>query len=200
MLVVGSYVISLSLGYERTLADYAFIPAFAIETWRWITHIFLHANVPVELAPFSVHLLWNIAFLYWLGDNVEDYLSRIKLSVGNLNVYAGLFLIWGVVAAAVQAFYVGWGSTVLMVGASGAISGVLGFYLVKFPKNKVWVADKGPIPAFTFLVVWFLSQFGGGDAGVAYFAHIGGFIAGAVSGILIKAEGNGSSEMASGEG
>jgi membrane associated rhomboid family serine protease len=189
-LITASYILALTLGYDAIVSAYSFIPSMAGDAWRWITHIFLHANTPIELAPFSIHLLSNIAFLYWFGDNVEEYLSRVRLTTikTEINIYAMLFILWGVVAAAAQATAVGWSSTVFMLGASGAISGVLGFYFVKYPNNKVWVGGRGPIPAQLFLGIWFISQFVGGNLSVAYWAHIGGFGAGALSGVFIKAE------------
>lgn len=188
MLVVGAYVLSLSLGYEGVVSQYGFVPALAGEAWRWITHIFLHSSYPIELAPFSLHLLYNLAFFYWFGDNVEHWLAKVKYDRfgTDFNVYAGLFLIWGIIAAAVQASVAGWSSTVIMIGASGAIAGVMGFYFVMFPDNKVWVGGKGPVPAQLFLGLWFISQFALQDASVATFAHVGGFLSGLVSAILFK--------------
>ena len=189
MLNVAAFAYAVAVGYEAILSDFAFVPALASETWRWITHQFLHAQIPVELAPFfSAHLLMNMLFLYVFGDNVEKWLERFKLiKLGTeLNIYAGLYLIFGVIAAAAQATVIGWGSYVLMVGASGAISGVLGMYLVLFPQNKVVVAGRETLPSSIYLMLWFVSQFAVSDATVATVAHIAGFIAGVVVAFILS--------------
>jgi membrane associated rhomboid family serine protease len=188
MLNVAAFVMALGLGFEQILADFAFIPALASEAWRWVTHQFLHAPVPAILAPFSAHLLFNMLFLYVFGDNVEKYVERFRLVRWgtDINVYAGLYIIFGVIAAAAQATVTGWGSYVLMVGASGAISGVLGMYLVLFPDNKVYVAGRETLPASVYLMIWFASQFTVTDASIASVAHIAGFMAGVVAGFSLS--------------
>jgi membrane associated rhomboid family serine protease len=188
MLNVAAFVISLGIGFEQILADFAFIPALASEAWRWVTYQFLHAPVPAILAPFSAHLLFNMLFLYVFGDNVEKWIERFRLVKWGteLNVYAGLYVIFGVIAAAAQATVVGWGSYVLMVGASGAISGILGMYLVLFPDNKVYVAGRETLPASVYLLIWFVSQFGLEDPTIASAAHIAGFLSGVAVAIIFK--------------
>jgi membrane associated rhomboid family serine protease len=191
MLNVAAFVYAISLGYDQIVRDFGFIPAYASEVWRWFTYQFLHSNVPIELSPFSLHLLSNVLFLYVFGDNVEKWVERFKLVRWGtqINVYAGLFLIYGVISAGVQATFVGWGSTVLMVGASGAISGILGMYLILFPNNKVYIGGRETLPASIYLLLWFLSQFGVNDPSVATIAHISGFLSGvAVASILMKVE------------
>lgn len=189
-LCVAAYVAALAFGYDESLQINAFIPALASEMWRWVTHIFMHASFPVELAPFSLHILGNMAYLYWFGDNVEQRLNRFRYEVlgTQLNIYAALFIVWGAIAAATQATIIGWGSQTLMVGASGAISGVLGFYLIMFPQNNVYVGGRGPIKAIYFLAAWFIMQVAYSmDAGyVAYGAHAGGFAAGAATALALK--------------
>lgn len=100
------------------------------------------------------------------------------------------YLVAGVVAAASQVAF-SWGSTVPMLGASGAVAGVLGAYFVLRPRAWVvalvpWIVPLLPIPAVVFLGLWFVVQFwqglgataAGGEGGVAWWAHVGGFVAG----------------------
>jgi membrane associated rhomboid family serine protease len=149
----------------------------AADPWRTVlTHMFLHGGV--------LHLLGNMWFLWIFGGNVEWRLGPVR--------YALFYLLAGVAAAAAQ-ILTGPHSAVPMVGASGAISGVLGAYFVLFPTAFVWslvpwIVPVLPIPAVVFLVLWFFLQayngvgalLNGADAagGVAWWAHAGGFAAG----------------------
>ena len=138
------------------------------------TSMFLHAGV--------MHLAGNMLFLYIFGDNVEDILGHVR--------YAGFFLMSGLAAAGLQIF-ADPASGVPMIGASGAIAGVMGGYLLLFPRAKVDILiiiviffRIFSIPAWIMLGVWLAMQlFGGfsdtGDGGgVAFWAHAGGFISG----------------------
>jgi membrane associated rhomboid family serine protease len=138
----------------------------------------------------SVHLLGNMLFLWIFGNNVEDYLGRRK--------FAFFYLVCGVAAAATQ-ILVNSDSRVPMIGASGAIAGVLGAYWLLYPQAKVttviifvFFIRLIKIPAVVVLGFWIIYQFlygisslaaRTGESGVAWFAHIGGFICGV---ILIK--------------
>lgn len=188
MLLTASHLLALSLGYDTIIQQYAFIPAYANEAWRWITHIFLHALTPIELAPFSLHLLANIVYLYVFGDNVEEYLRRFKYEkLGtSINIYASLFIIYGVIAAAIQATLLGWSSTAIMVGASGAISGIMGLYIILFPDSQVYIGGKGPVPAYLFAALWLIAQAANQDPAIASGAHIAGFMAGAVTAFILR--------------
>jgi membrane associated rhomboid family serine protease len=134
------------------------------------------------------HLGGNMLFLWIFGDNVED-------AVGHLR-YLGFYLACGVCAAAAQVL-TNTASPAAMVGASGAIAGVLGAYLVLYPRAPVTVLNPVPllwlflgfffvVPAWLEIGLWFLVQLSGGvqslglgsSGGVAFFAHIGGFLAG----------------------
>jgi membrane associated rhomboid family serine protease len=133
------------------------------------------------------HIAGNMLFLYVFGDNVEDALGRWR--------YVGFYLACGLVAAGAQIF-VDPSSTIPMVGASGAIAGVLGGYMVLYPRAPIVVLNPffplwllfGPVlvfPAWLVMGEWFLMNFfmgtgvaSGGQMGVAVFAHIGGFLAG----------------------
>jgi membrane associated rhomboid family serine protease len=141
------------------------------------TSMFMHADV--------LHLLGNMVFLWIFGDNVEDRLGRIG--------YVIFYLVCGLSADAAHILS-NPGSTVPTLGASGAISGVMGAYVLLFPRHHVrtfvwlwpWIAEVVRIPAFLWIGIWFVQQVllnlfthGGG---VAYLAHIGGFVAGAAIG------------------
>ncbi len=155
------------------------------ESWQTVlTHLFLHGGV--------LHLLGNAWFLWVFGGNVEGRLGGFR--------YLLLYGLAGFAAAAAQVA-VGPFSTVPMIGASGAISGVLGAYLVLFPKAFVWtlvpwIVPILPVPAVVFLVVWFLMQAyqgvgsllsgSSGAGGVAWWAHAGGFAAGVAMTLYAK--------------
>jgi membrane associated rhomboid family serine protease len=141
-----------------------------------VTSQFLHADV--------LHLAVNMLFLWVFGNNIEDRLGRLR--------FLPFFLLCGAVAGLAQAA-TDPGSAIPLIGASGAISGVLGAYLVLYPRVRIWtvvlplVFLPFKLPAWLWLGVYFLLQFvylgdaatsGGGD--VAYMAHIGGFVAGVV--------------------
>jgi membrane associated rhomboid family serine protease len=126
------------------------------------------------------HLIGNLWFLYVFGNNIED-------SMGHLS-FLGFYLLTGVVAAGAQ-IALDPTSTVPMVGASGAISGIMGAYIVLYPRVRVdtligfWVFQ---VPAWAMLGYWLVLQLSGvlmvqaTGGGVAYGAHLGGFIAGVV--------------------
>jgi membrane associated rhomboid family serine protease len=134
-----------------------------------------------------VHLLSNMLYLYLFGDNVEDRLGRI--------VYLVLYFGSGY-AATVAQIAIDPTSTIVLVGASGAIAGVLGSYLILFPGVRVkgivplrHVSFWAEWPAWLVLILWFLVQLFDGtaslgaetsDGGVAFFAHIGGFVFGLI--------------------
>jgi membrane associated rhomboid family serine protease len=135
------------------------------------------------------HLGGNMLFLYIFGDNVEDALGHGR--------YVAFYLFAGIAAAAAQ-ILTGVDSPVAMVGASGAISGVLGAYVVLYPRAPILVINSIPLlwlfyglflsfPAWLVIGFWFVGNLlsgvsslgaGGGVGGVAFFAHIGGFLAG----------------------
>jgi len=146
----------------------------------FFTSMFLHGS--------WLHVLGNMLYLYIFGDNVEDYLGHFR--------YLVFYLLTGLVAMATQVA-VDLHSTAPTVGASGAIAGVLGAYFVLFPRARVltWVFEVLIlviwIPAWIILIYWFFLNFLSGTAtmlaihrqnmgGVAFWAHIGGFISGAL--------------------
>jgi len=150
-----------------------------------ITSMFMHGGL--------AHIFGNMLFLFIFGDNIEDRLGHLRYSIFYLacGILAGLAHVFATALFAADA------STLLVpsLGASGAISGVLGGYLLLFPTNRVTVLLSWffvPVPAFVAIGLWFVFQLisglgilgsGAQAGGVAYAAHIGGFIAGL---ILIK--------------
>lgn len=178
-------------GYEYTLSDpavarfvgtWGLIPAHVrpgapAQTWWTIaTSMFLHGGWG--------HVAGNCWFLWLFGNNVEDRQGHFRFIV--------FYLLTGVAAAAAQ-FLFAPHSTTVMVGASGAISGILGAYFRYYPRSiivtltPIWFAPLLPIPAFVFILIWFGFQIWNGIAavfpnmsgGVAWWAHVGGFVAGA---------------------
>ena len=136
--------------------------------------MFMHGGI--------AHLLGNMFFLHVCGDNLEDRFGHFK--------YLVLYLFWGVMAAFAHSIYAvatGQGD-IPAIGASGAISGVLGAYLVFYPHAKIhtiifaFFITTVRIPAIAYIPFWFIMQlvfaFIGQSGGVAYLAHIGGFIIG----------------------
>jgi membrane associated rhomboid family serine protease len=128
-----------------------------------------------------MHLLGNMLYLWIFGDNVEDRMGQVKFLI--------FYLLCGIAATVAQVAFSS-NSTIPNLGASGAIAGVLGAYLVMFPKGQVRVLmGRGVVnmPAVIVLGMWILLQFVNGvgsiantteTGGVAYMAHIGGFVAG----------------------
>ncbi len=189
------FVYELTLGpkgLETLVREYGLIPArfnyllqvdpLAIEGWLvpLFSSMFIHAG--------WLHLIGNMWMLYIFGDNVEDRLGHGR--------YLLFYILSGLGAAASQLSAHPF-SGVPMVGASGAISGVMGGYLLLFPRARVltlvpifFLVTIVEIPAFVFLIFWFLIQFLSGTfallipgelrGGIAWWAHIGGFITGAV--------------------
>lgn len=153
--------------------------------------------VPIWLTLFSsifmhggwLHLGGNMLFLWIFGDNVEHRIGHIP--------YLVFYLAAGVIASFAQ-ILVDPGSIIPTLGASGAISGVLGAYLVMFPTNRVTVflfRFLVPVPAIVAIGMWAVLQFISGfgaiavteqTGGVAYMAHIGGFVAGVVAGLVFR--------------
>jgi membrane associated rhomboid family serine protease len=153
----------ITRGTCREVAELAVFPDKNV--WlAGLVSMFLHAGI--------FHLLSNMWFLWIFGNNVEEAYGTVPFLA--LYVAAGI--------AATTAFVLANpDSTIPLVGASGAIAGVLGAYLVLFPTHRVltWFLFLFvPVPAVIFLGIWLLSQFGLPSEGVAWEAHVGGFVAG----------------------
>src|SRR6266478_6439262 len=145
-----------------------------------LTSMFMHGGI--------AHIFGNMLFLFIFGDNIEDRLGHIRYLIYYLvcGIIAGLSHVFATAALASEA------SSLLVpsLGASGAISGILGGYILLYPTNRVvvllgWFAT--PMPAFVAIGLWFVFQLisglgvlgsGSQQGGVAYAAHVGGFIAG----------------------
>jgi membrane associated rhomboid family serine protease len=145
-------------------------------TWYTpVTSMFLHGG--------WFHLIGNMWFLWVFGNNVEDSMGRVR--------YLMFYILSGLAAAAAQTL-ANPSSPIPMVGASGAISGVMGAYIVLYPRVRVHMLvflaifiTRIVVPAYLMLGYWFLIQLVGGglsgeEGGVAFWAHAGGFIAGAI--------------------
>lgn len=180
--------LSLGVGWDRFVYTYGLVPA------RYsIPQISAYFSAPQQvLAFFSFmflhggfwHLLGNMWSLYIFGDNVEDRLGHLR--------YLLFYLICGV-ASGVSHLLLNLNSNIPTIGASGAIAGVMGAYFILHPRSKIltlfpiiFIPYFLEIPAYFFLGLWFLLQFinaagtQGQTAGVAWWAHIGGFIFGII--------------------
>lgn len=160
--------ISMALAGKRYTLEEAALPLF--------TCMFLHGGF--------LHIIGNMWFLWIFGGNVEDRLGALG--------YMFLYFLAGIVSGISQVAF-SWGSHIPSIGASGAISGVLGAYIVFFPRSRIlslvplfiiWFMAR--IPAFVFIGLWFVVQFLSGMAslqmpnsgGIAWWAHVGGFLIG----------------------
>ncbi len=182
-ILVFLYEFALGQHIEVFIREYGLTP---VRFFWGLQHNFGDAIIPLFTSMFLhggwIHLLGNIWFLYIFGDNVEDRVGH--------GGYVVFYLLCGIGAALSQTFLFS-KSQIPMVGASGAIAGVLGAYFLLFPHARVLTLvpififlQVMEIPAVVFLIFWFLFQFIQGTfasseaGGVAWWAHIGGFIAG----------------------
>ncbi|MBV9504403.1 MAG: rhomboid family intramembrane serine protease [Acidobacteriia bacterium] len=166
-----------SYSQNALIFQYGLVP----DRFHWsnvLTSMFLHGG--------WMHVLGNMWFLWIFGDNIEDAFGHAK--------YLLFYLLCGVAAALTQVFFNRY-SRVPMVGASGAIAGVMGAYLVKFPQSRIrslifilFFLTTVDVPAWIMLIYWFGIQFVSGfeslgsaqvaQGGTAFFAHVGGFLVG----------------------
>jgi membrane associated rhomboid family serine protease len=162
---------------QLALADARYSPVKA--AIPFFTCMFLHGGF--------LHIIGNMLFLWIFGGNVEDSLGS--------GAYLFFYFVCGLVSGITQVAF-SWGSHVPSIGASGAISGVLGAYIILYPTSRIltlvpiliiWWTVR--LPAFLFIGLWFALQFlsglnsldsklAGGAGGVAWWAHVGGFLAG----------------------
>jgi membrane associated rhomboid family serine protease len=169
--------------YEALIVSYSTVPA------RFPAFLMGHASFEVSFMPLMtsmflhsgfLHLAGNMLFLWIFGDNVEDFFGHIT--------YLFFYLICGVGAGLLHVLF-NLNSIVPAVGASGAISGVMGAYMLLYPRARILTLVfifPLPVPAVVFLGLWYVLQFlaginmlgGGGSGGVAVWAHIGGFLLG----------------------
>ena len=192
-------------GVEDLFRTYGLVPSELTGAWESgrslgsevltiFSSMFLHVNL--------IHLVGNMVYLWIFGNNIEDRLGRPGFV---------LFYLYGGVVAALAQVAIDPSSTVPMVGASGAISAVLGAYLVLFPGARIlslvflgFFYQLINVPAVVVLGFWFVLQLidgigslglAGAEGGVAFFAHIGGFVAGLVVGFLVRARGGGTGSL-----
>ncbi len=179
------FLFELSQG-QAFIEQWAFVPARFLEDpagnlITLFTSMFMHGG--------WMHLIGNMLYLWIFGDNIESHFGHVW--------FVGFYVLSGLVATFSQ-LMISTGSSVPLLGASGAIAGVLGAYLLLFPKRKVRVLLGRrviPMPALIVIGFWFLLQVlqsflsfsevaGGG--GVAYLAHVGGFIAGLLLALIFR--------------
>jgi membrane associated rhomboid family serine protease len=183
------FLVQLSKGQalNQFIFTYGLVPArysvseigsyfsFGHQAFSFLSFMFLHGGF--------LHLLGNMWSLYIFGDNVEDRMGHVR--------YLVFYLLCGW-ASGLSHLIINWHSQVPTIGASGAIAGVMGAYFISFPKAKILtfipifiIPYFFEIPAFFFLGIWFLLQFLSatglhGQGGIAWWAHIGGFISGII--------------------
>ena len=196
-LVVFCWELSQGRALHRLIAVWGLRPALLVDYW-WVPSpvVWLPVISSMFLHGGWLHLGGNMLFLWVFGGNVEDRLGHAK--------FLALYFLAGLAAAFLQVF-ISFDSLVPIIGASGAIAGVLGAYLVLFPRARVLtlvIVILFPLfielPAIFLLLLWFASQFASGVAsletgealygGVAYWGHIGGFIAGIILGLMLVPE------------
>ena len=206
LIAVNFLVFVYELSLNSTQLDiffhlYAVVPRELTASFSGVN---LHQGIPELVTPITsqflhagfTHIAFNMLFLWIFGNNIEEQLGKVK--------YLVFYLTCGVLAVFAQWFFSAL-SDVPSLGASGAIAGVMGAYILKFPQAKiVTVIPLGfffpvfKIPAIYFLGFWFLEQALNGIAsfevsasvgmesgGVAYWAHAGGFVAGAILGPML---------------
>ena len=171
--------------FWSAIQDYGMVPAYVVtgeRLYTLFTSMFMHGGIP--------HLLGNMLYLYIFGDNIEDAFGHGR--------YFAFYFICGIAASAMHIMSITTAKAMRLpaVGASGAISGVLGAYLLLYPRARiltlvlyVW-AYVARIPSIFFLGFWFAYQLLLGflpqPGGVAYWAHIGGFIAGMALALILR--------------
>jgi membrane associated rhomboid family serine protease len=185
------YQLSLGPHLDRFVLAWGMVPAHVLSSHgsihlagvtTVITSMFLHAG--------WLHVLGNMLYLYIFGDNVEDRMGHGR--------YLLFYLLCGVCAATAQ-LWAAPAARIPMVGASGAIAGVMGAYFCLYPRARIVMLiflfifiDFVEVPAFFFLAFWFLLQFMSGalssssQGSVAWWAHIGGFAGGIVLLLFFK--------------
>lgn len=167
-------VVPVKVVYSADIPDSTFVNTY----FPFLSYMFLHGGF--------IHLIGNMWYLWIFGDNIEDRLGRVRFVL--------FYLLCGIGSALVHVYFNSQ-SGVPCVGASGAIAGVLGAYMVTFPRARVLVLlplfiiwEFIELPAIVVLGFWFLLQFFSGTAaissaqggGVAWWAHIGGFVLGII--------------------
>lgn len=177
----------LTHGFNQGIFDFFGVTPILVlqgkRLYSFFTSMFLHSSF--------WHILGNMVYLFVFGDNVEDRFGHTR--------YFLLYFIFGVVGGFSHALTAvisgGEEAFIPALGASGAVSGVLGSYLLFFPRARIvsivpsfLLFSVAPVPAWVFIGFWFLLQllYSGGNAAVAYTAHLGGFLTGVIVALLFK--------------
>jgi membrane associated rhomboid family serine protease len=184
--LVFIFQLSMGIGLDRFIFTYGLVPAryslpetglqFSLQqqAFSFLSFMFLHGGF--------LHLIGNMWFLYIFGDNVEDRLGHVR--------YLVFYILCGLMSGLFH-LAVNWTSQVPTIGASGAIAGVMGAYILLYPRSKILtlipiiiIPYFVEIPAVIFLGIWFIFQFLGAASysaeagGIAWWAHVAGFVAG----------------------
>lgn len=154
--------------------------AFMPERFTLLTYMFLHGS--------WIHLIGNMLFLWVFGDNIEDAMGHMRFLM--------FYLMCGVFAAVLHAWMMP-NSDMPLIGASGAVAGIIAAYLILHPKVKVWVLALWRVPiritAAWALGIWIVVQVGSiffeGEEAIAWWAHIGGLLAGAMLIVVMRRRG-----------
>jgi len=185
-ILVFLYEVSIGPDLERFFAAYALVPRNAVNILYGIVdlHVLITFFSSLFLHGGWAHLFGNMLYLWIFGDNVEDKMGHTRFLI--------FYLLCGIIASAFHILTQPL-SNIPTVGASGAISGVLGAYLIMFPRARVLTLipiflfiQIAELSAFTLIFLWFILQFLSGmldtssAGGVAWWAHIGGFLAGII--------------------
>lgn len=195
IIIINVFVFIYELSLGPHLEEFIFYYGFTPAVYGYLAEVHPE-NLPLRIYPLFtsmflhggwIHLISNMWSLWIFGDNVEDRMGHFR--------YVIFYLSCGLIAAIAQ-FWVAPHARIPMIGASGAIAGVMGAYFFLFPHARVltlvpifFFLQLVEIPAFFFLAFWFIMQFFSGSlaissqattGGVAWFAHIGGFLGGAI--------------------
>ena len=184
IIAINVFVFVLELlGGDPFVQQWSVVPATIVAGQRWVTILtamFMHGG--------WMHIIGNMVFLWAFGPEIEDAMGPLR--------YLAFYLLGGVVAFLAQVAAMS-SSTVPNLGASGAIAAVMGGFIITYPRDQIrtllligWFVDVTVIPAAVLIGIWFLiqlfSQVGSvvaaqSGGGVAYMAHVGGFIFGAIT-------------------
>lgn len=184
--LIFMYEVSLGQRLNGFLLEYGTIPTEIVrgeDLFTLVTNMFLHGG--------WMHLIGNMLFLWIFGDNIEAKIGTPRFVI--------FYLLGGIVASLLHVVF-NTSSNIPGVGASGAIAALMGAYLIMFPKSKIKMIvliffRTFEVPALLFLGLWFGQQFLAGlgsmtqtadTAGVAWWAHIGGFVFGVAGGFLFR--------------
>ncbi len=165
---------TLNVWLVRNLGFDPAFPTFLTQPWRLVTYAFLHANF--------MHILFNMLWLWWMGKSVEEAVGPRSFTV----IYMGAAILGGLLDAAIAQVF----GMALVIGASGAVTGILVAFAMLYPRTPIMLFLLPPIEARYFVVGWIALDilFVGNADGVARLVHIGGALGGY---LLIKAHQNG---------